>query len=445
MQDAPDTTPQLPLEPATDSAPVGRVRVRSLTVHQFRDVRPGTTLRFGEGTHLVLGKNASGKSTLLELLAAVAALNFRSAFFQATPFHIEAELSVGDCTLQVEVRRQFERMQMRSVGDKYLDLPPRDEAELVASLDVPGVLTQWVRARTGGDAQTFRADPRIDESAPTGMRWLGGTDPLAMSLAWVLGQCATVEMGGVYRLHPMVWDRWLRLITRPGTGAPYDEALGALDSIVKGDLAILRGKSTKAGSQWLPPSLDFEASGEPITLELSADPTLRDAIRRLGYEEAKLHFGPGTAWGTGWRYTSPSIQLFRGGRAVRRHDQLSYGEQRLLSFAWYLACNPDVAVADELVNGLHAEWLDWSIDALGDRQSFLSAQSPLLVDSVPFASEAQLRQGIILCEAIPRADGGGDDLVWRQLDARESDLLARAFAQSRLDLLSDLLHALGLW
>jgi len=421
------------------------VRVRSLTVHQFREVRPGTTLRFGEGTHLVLGRNASGKSTLLELLAAVAALNFRGPFFQATPFHLEAEIAVGELTLQVEVRRQFEPVRMRSVGDKYVDLPPRDEAELHASLQVPGVLQQWLRARTGEAVEIFPRDPRVEASSPTTQQYHGGTDPLSWSLSHVLGECATVDIDGARRLHPRVWDLYRRLGSHPGTGAPFDESLGALSTIVNGGLNVVRGDGAKFGGPWLPPSLDFDAMGEPVTRALSADPTLRLAIQCLGYEEAKLHFGPGTAWTVGWRYASPSIQFFRGGRAVRRHDQLSYGEQRLFSFAWYLACNPDVAVADELVNGLHAEWLDWSIDALGDRQSFLSAQSPLLVDAVHFDSEAQLREGIILCEAKPRTGGEGHELVWRQLDARESDLLARAFAQSRLDLLSDLLHALDLW
>ncbi len=190
----------------------------------------------------------------------------------------------------------------------------------------------------------------------------------------MIGHCATVALDGSTRVHPSAWNVYLALTRHPGTAAPFDESLGALSSIINGGLNVVRGGGAKLGGPWLPPSLDFDANGEPVSRSLRDDPTIALALQRLGYDDAKLYFGPGTAWTTGWRYSSPSIQFFRGSKPVRRHDQLSYGEQRLFSFAWYLACNPDVAVADELVNGLHADWLDWAVDALGGRQSFLRAE-----------------------------------------------------------------------
>ncbi|MEZ4408303.1 MAG: hypothetical protein R3A52_17770 [Polyangiales bacterium] len=436
-----------------DTASVGgaavgphRLRVRSLKVHEFRDVRRGSELTFSDGVHLALGQNGSGKSTLVELIAAVAAIDFGGPFFTATPFHIEARLELGPITLHVDARREFEPVRLRSVGEKYVDLPPRDEADVLVKVEVPGVLQQWLRARSGEALVRYDFDPREDHRPGEPIRLLGGVNPLRLTTSHAISHGATIPHDGGLRVHPAVWDAWRRVSEQPGTAAPYDEALGALSSLVGGGLTVVRGDSARVGSPWLPPSLDFDSkNGEPVEVDLGRDPLLASAIRQLGFDSARAYFGPGAHWSVGWRYAAPTVQFFHDGRGVRRHDQLSFGQQRLFSFAWYLACNPDIAVADELVNGLHADWIDWCVDAIGDRQCFLTAQSPLLVDAVRFDSEDQLRKGIIVCEARRADSGAGTEISLRQLDDREAALLTSAYRQSRLDLLSDLLRALDLW
>src|SRR5271170_7475620 len=47
------------------------VRLTRLKIDRFRNVKPGTDLRFGPTFNVLLGKNATGKSTLLDLVAAV--------------------------------------------------------------------------------------------------------------------------------------------------------------------------------------------------------------------------------------------------------------------------------------------------------------------------------------------------------------------------------------
>jgi energy-coupling factor transporter ATP-binding protein EcfA2 len=423
-----------------------RLRLRSLKVHAFRDVRPGTELRFGDGFHLILGKNASGKSTLLELLAAVSVLDFRRPFFAETPFHVEASFDVGKISFHMELRRTFEPQRVKTVGDQYLDLPPRDEAEMTIRLEHPGVpLCRWVRARTGEDLRVFTKDPVTEEDQGTSRMLLGRADPLRLPVATVLSFGAILQIDGASWMRPEAWPVFLSISEHPGTGAPFDEALGTLQAMVGGGLTIVRGEGYRSPTPWLPPPLDFDAKGEPVTVDLSNHPLLKAAIGQLGYDDAKAYFGPGAPGNSTFRYSSPSFQLFRGGKPVRRHDQLSFGQQRLFSFAWYLACNPDVAIADELVNGLHSDWIDWCVETLRDRQCFLTSQNPILVDTVPFGSVEQIKRGIILCESVHDAERDAVELRWRQLDDRESELIARALGQSRLDLLSDLLHALDLW
>jgi predicted ATP-dependent endonuclease of OLD family len=52
------------------------LRIQKLVLHKFLHVAPDTTLEFGRGLNLLLGKNRTGKTTLLKLLARVAALDF---------------------------------------------------------------------------------------------------------------------------------------------------------------------------------------------------------------------------------------------------------------------------------------------------------------------------------------------------------------------------------
>jgi energy-coupling factor transporter ATP-binding protein EcfA2 len=431
----------------TEGIPAGdvpRLRLRSLKVHAFRDVRPGTELRFGDGFHLILGKNATGKSTLLELLAAVSTLNFRGAFFAETPFHLEAAFEVGKVSLHAEVRRTFEPQRMESVGNQYADLPLRDEAEVMLRVEHPGAsLLRWVRARTGEELIIFTEDPSREQAATIPASFLHGrADPFGLPLSFVVAEGAMVNQDG-WRVHPAVWQTYLRLSNYPGAGAPFDEALGIFHMIAGSGLTLFRGKNSRSRNRWLPHALDFNAEGEPVTRDASADPLLKNALKQLGYDEARVYFGPGASASNGWSYSAPSFQFLQHNKAVRRHDQLSFGQQRLFSFAWYLACNPDVAIADELVNGLHSEWIEWCVEAMRDRQCFLTSQNPILVDAVPFTSEEDVRRGIILCEVSHAGDAS--ELSWRQLDERETALIGGALRQSRIDLLSDLLHALDLW
>ncbi len=45
------------------------VRLTRLKIDRFRNVKPGTDLRFGPTFNVLLGKNATGKSTLLDVIA----------------------------------------------------------------------------------------------------------------------------------------------------------------------------------------------------------------------------------------------------------------------------------------------------------------------------------------------------------------------------------------
>lgn len=425
---------------------VPRLRLRSLKVHAFRDVRPGTELVFGDGFHLILGKNGTGKSTLLRLIAAVSALDFREAFFEDAPLHLEATYSIGTLDLYCEIRREFPRTEESVEAKEPFSVlsKPAVVMQVVARTEIPEAsFTQWLLARTGEGIFVTSQDPRnvdLSRVKPRFHKFL--SDPARLSLHWAILLTTSIPPTGGPGLRPEAISAWARVVARPSTPVPFDEALGALNAITGSQLTVFRSEQDRSTSPWLPPALDFNASGEPVLLTVGTEPLLDEVVDLVGYDEAKMYFGPGGAHLHGWEYSSPSFQFFRNGRVVRRHDQLSFGQQRLFSFAWYLACNPDVVIADEVVNGLHSEWIDWCVEKMRDRQCFLTSQNPLLVDAVgsELSPGDDLARRIILCEASPAGE-----LSFRQLDARESQILGDALQESRLDLLSDLLHALDLW
>ena len=93
------------------------VKLKRLKINQYRNVRPGTELRFDDGVNLVLGKNGTGKTTLLALLSCVAGSDFSS--LQGEPFDLEYEITGGDFTARISIQV---RARSEALGDpRYAD------------------------------------------------------------------------------------------------------------------------------------------------------------------------------------------------------------------------------------------------------------------------------------------------------------------------------------
>jgi len=125
------------------------------------------------------------------------------------------------------------------------------------------------------------------------------------------------------------------------------------------------------------------------------------------------------------------------------HEHLSYGQKRLLTFFYYLECNPDIVIADELVNGLHHRWITASIEAIGQRQAFLTSQNPLLLDYIPITSADEVRRSFILCRAEPRV-GERPGWTWDNMSAEDAGELFSAY-EVGVEHVSEILQSRGLW
>jgi len=128
--------------------------------------------------------------------------------------------------------------------------------------------------------------------------------------------------------------------------------------------------------------------------------------------------------------------------SIINHDLLSYGQKRLLTFFYYLACNQDVVVADELVNGLHHTWISACVQAMGARQVFLTSQNPLLLDYLQFDSADQARSTFITCHS--KAEEDRERLLWSNMTKKDATSFFRAY-KAGIQHVGEILQTKGLW
>jgi energy-coupling factor transporter ATP-binding protein EcfA2 len=425
-----------------------------IKVNRFRSVEPGTELWFSEGLHVVLGKNASGKSTLLDLIAACLAVNFDHPTFHDEPLDLEFTLKAGELRFEAKIKRALRDPSASAMsgdiegrgrslceeGRYILHAPSGFEITVVLSSDdIPR------RTIEGGDPAQYGLDE------PLG--WRHQLAPLAPSLdglanLWLQGSL----------------DAWRTLLgrgedlagvhDRPFRMPEGNELLNEFDEDdPDSNFMIYLGESLRSQPYLLPDGI-FKAlsptgTGSAIEVPLAMEPVLFAFIRELGFSEARMSLGPPRverlSGNDVFAYSSPAFTFYRDGRLVRRVDQLSYGQRRLFALGWYLTCTRDSAILDEPANGLHESWIAFLISQLHDRQVFLTSQNRELLDMLPFSTETELSRGFVLCESRPQPGGGEPTLHWRGLREDESALMIKALGASRVDLITDLLRALDLW
>jgi hypothetical protein len=142
-------------------------------------------------------------------------------------------------------------------------------------------------------------------------------------------------------------------------------------------------------------------------------------------------------------FGNPFIRFkLRNGNEIP-HQQLSYGEKRLLTFLIKLFFHPAAIVVDELANGLHYAWIEACIEMLEAHgtQAFLSSQNPLLLDALPLSRETfGSVHGIVICEF----DEEGGQMVWRNPSAREAEDFFASYDVG-IQYISEIMRNMGLW
>jgi energy-coupling factor transporter ATP-binding protein EcfA2 len=438
--------------------------LKRLKLHQFRYIKPGTELMFTEHFNVLLGRNGTGKTTLLDLLSMVLRSDFTA--LREEEFDIEYEYTHEHGTGLVRFANKLKPLSSgkasnlaagrRREGGK----PRRPQPHVVVKLRLDRI----------------KNNPEVDvEVEGAAMRWrksggawekLGSVDVFEVFSLEVLSEAipftdrqaveASVILGEFNR-----YGRW---------AYRFDESLGVFESITERDT----GSMPKPGHA---PAISLDMRFDPGTGELPDQGASRALFIHHRYEPTRPQPGQSTtavelspylalskfpelagikkmsmslaverSWqeadGLWWRFGHAEF-LFSGlGGVEFSHNFLSYGQKRLLAFLYYLDTNFKFIIADELVNGMHHDWIRACLDQIGDRQSFLTSQNPLMLDYLPLESVEQVQKSFIQCRAEVVDDT--TQLVWSNLAAEDAEELFADY-QVGIQHVGEILRVRGLW
>ena len=132
----------------------------------------------------------------------------------------------------------------------------------------------------------------------------------------------------------------------------------------------------------------------------------------------------------------------RADASIISHDDLTFGQKRLLAFLYYLSCNPDMAVADGLTNGMHPAWIEACVKELSTRQSFLAEQNPMLFDGLEFKSPKDVIHSFVQCNRMVR-----DQREYLRFSNMSEYDAASVFGACEVGIqhVSEILRTTGLW
>lgn len=442
------------------------VKLKRLKIDQFRNVTPGTELRFRDSFNVLLGKNGTGKTTLLNLIVSVLSWNFEPLL--GLPFSIEYDLEALGAQAKVRLRNKLvgggtpldPGLTAETQGlfeGTLLAASYRYESSGEITLSGEGLDREQVLKFVGSKLSLCKADGSLvtEWSSPAP---IAGTQTIRN-----IGQLLLLQpldgnagLGSVVKVLALrIWGHTIQLLQR------FDESLEYLNRITRLERAFVAVAFGDPGQY----AVDFHNGGSgniatriqrqlretPDADEVSVGTSpqgaefLERVIQLLGFQSAKLRLQR-TA-----RRTEPQeiiefgnmrFDFTKRDRSIINHSQLSYGQKRLLSFYYYLACSPACVVADELVNGMHHEWIEACLEDLGERQSFLTSQNPLLLDYLGFESTDEVRSSFVLCRS--EQQGERETLRWENMTAEDAEGFFGAY-QVGIQHVSEILRTRGLW
>ncbi len=465
-------------------------RLKWLRIHKYRNVVPDTFIEFNDGFNVLLGRNGTGKTTLLELIEMLWTRGFGRIADEE--FHLE-------CAVEFDPRPG--KAQSRDEDGSH-------------ATPIPGCLVRCTVQNAipeRSDAARGATRVAVEFSYRVALADLGGAEQLVIEGS-PLGSRMTIVEGPFWDVpildvhsHPVLWAApeqwfarnpligtkdhpwksasfsywvsWCSLIAEyaPLSAVRFDESLTAFNALTdtqyqsnaRGIEAVRWELDRRVDWKIIGP-LDFNPrSFAPFALvsicqqQLSGDATREPPEFRLDPSELPLlgQFLEMTTYSGAWidvrpfeRKRDKAVErlLFRAPEfhfvlADDRGDiqayALSYGEKRLLSFLWYLDCGGAIVIADELVNGFHHEWIERCVELMTGRQAFLASQNPLLLDSIPLTDAEDARKCFITCRRGPETEG---QMQWANLSHEEAAEFYAAYARGTR-YVHEILRGKGLW
>lgn len=404
-------------------------RLRWLTIHRFRDVRPETTLRFNDGWNVLLGQNATGKTSLLNLISMALRGDFVALAEEsfAVSYELEGE---GEDHLRVHLEH--------TVGARA------GAADLrVGEFKVGAQTRGTIESRIGEESLRLSIPGDLGPVHPrlrAELRPNLATIHLAESMAlrqyikvWVVAYRFDEALAMFRNIHGIEDDA----LGLPGT-------FTTVANIASGVLHFFLGFTPRAATYNVEPSLEAPRA---IVGDFTTCTNLTRAIEALGARKLVATWSVESVDATTESLTlklrPPTFLLQRADGSAVSTDHLSFGQKRLFAFAWYLDANDGPVVADELVNGMHYAWIENCVHAMEGRQVFLTAQNPLILDHVGVAGPEEVSSRFILCRN-EIGDGGRRVWAWSNPTGAQSAAFFEAYENGILQV-HEILRTEGLW
>ena len=448
------------------------MKLRRLKILKFRNVQPGTELEFNDGYNVLLGQNGSGKTTLLRLITSVLRGDF--VWLEKEAFALEAELEMAGGKLAIVIDHhgnEREEQQLDILPSELRSFVPTNDA-WATTFDLQVTTTEgavW-QLRHGEDGSTFKRPGLAKESSLDLKR--SPLKPFLFAVAvWIgsfLDRLAKADRRSTLRqLNPWI-DGFAAMVNT----CRVDESLELFSAITGRRTALGREEYGEVPERFrmirnesgqvnviagivVPAELrqsavlqnaNFDAPVDYLSVTHEQAPFLAKVMQMLGYVGAEIKLDLLGKEVTEQQQTIEygNLRFFFHGRdgSIVNQDHLSYGQKRLLTFFYYLACNPHVVVADELVNGLHHAWIAECIRAMGDRQIFVTSQNPVLLDHLGFDSAETVRRTFITCQAKP--EGVRDRITWANMSKKNADAFYRAYKVGAQHV-GEILRTKGFW
>lgn len=477
--------------------------LKRLLIKQFRNVRPGTEIFFNPGYNILLGKNGTGKTTLLEIISCFMREDFFK--FKNDLFEIEIEIKINILSLIYIIKNQtIDDPNNSQIKEKKITV---DTQHILNDKILPTNDPSWFNNPSDRGFFMFVRDfktnfgivhylatdknlmqlfieninnlndtivEKIRENLPELIQSHYNTKniiPEEKILKILKHKTETFKsffgenfIDYIY-LYNIYCNNWIILgfqhLQNPFER--FDESLNIFNRLVdsndpyriRAEITFNKGSSMGSSmtAHFLSPSLleILPASQDSIgkhfivsnqNQKIASIEMLDNLIKMLNLKNAEIVFDGNIINELGKKkviYDAMKFNIYYPNGDEMDHNSLSYGQKRLLAFLYYIECNESMIIADEMSNGFHYDWIKECMDLIKDRQCFLSSQNPILLDHLSFEDKSEIQHTFVKCEFDEQYR-----IVWSNFTDDDVDDFWGAY-QVKIQEVSEILRAKGLW